>query len=153
METQINVEFVIHVRSNRNTLVMNAVLQQVPLVLLSGVSPEPVTLDHVVCVFEGEDMPEWVDNQIDVVVEIDADGVSVARVDTELPPNYVGPTLLVKKATFEEGRLLILEGEDLRFDRICSSHNVAGVLKTSTVPLCLRNSKKGTKCCTPYCRA
>jgi hypothetical protein len=102
---------------------MNAV--QVPLVLLSGVSPEPVTLNHgtpilsvtqysVVCVFEGEEMPEWVDQNIDVVVDIAADGVSVLRVDTELPPNYVGPTVLVKKATFEEGRLLILEGEDMR---------------------------------------
>eukprot|EP01127_Copromyxa_protea_P016778 TRINITY_DN5055_c0_g1_i3.p1 TRINITY_DN5055_c0_g1~~TRINITY_DN5055_c0_g1_i3.p1 ORF type:complete len:264 (+),score=45.35 TRINITY_DN5055_c0_g1_i3:45-836(+) len=84
-----------------------------PLVLLTGVYPEPITLDNVIYVFEGEERPAWVDNQIDVVVDVGPDGV--LSVNTELPPNYVGPTVMVKTASLEEGgKFLVLEGEDMR---------------------------------------
>lgn len=84
-----------------------------PQILLVGIYPEPVELENLVCVFEGEERPLWDDNQIDVVVEIAADGKTVLGVETELPPNYVGPTVLVKEATLENG-VLLLEGEDMR---------------------------------------
>lgn len=86
-----------------------------PHVFLSGVYPEPIPLDNLVCVFEGEERPVWNDKFIDVVVEVDADGMTVVNTSTELPPNYVGPTVLVKRAVFEDkGKILVLEGEDMR---------------------------------------
>lgn len=85
-----------------------------PHIFLTGVCQDPIQLENLVCVFEGEERPEWNDDQIDVVVEVGPDG-RIMRVDTELPPNYVGPTVLVKGASFEDnGKFLVLEGEDLR---------------------------------------